>query len=120
MNPSPKESLLNEANRLSNFTDLSAIRWNVPKIREQINDLAQEIRLLKKEIRTPHHQVTWSEQCELGALKHRVTVLVVLQATRRDRIHFVGKTLEEQRDWLEERLDLDDRRDLARIETPAS
>lgn len=115
----PKE-VINEACCLSNFKDLSTIRWNVPKIREQINDLSQEIRLLKKEIRTPHHKVTWSEQCELGALKHRVTVLVVLQASRRRKIHLVGKTSEEQRNWLEDHLDLDDRRDLARIEITAS
>jgi len=116
----PKEAMLNEVSRLSNFKDLSTIRWNVPEIRRQINELSQEIRLLKKEIRTPHHKVTWSEQCELGALKHRVTVLVVLQANRRGKIHLVGKTSEEQRNWLEDHLDLDDRRDLARIEMPAS
>lgn len=117
---SPKEAMMNEASRLSNFNNLKAINWNVPEIRRQIKELSQEIRDLKKEIRTPHHQVTWSEQCELGVLKHRVTVLATLQAFRRGNIHFSNFSISDQFAWLEEHLDLDDRRDLARIETPAS
>ena len=114
------ERMMTESHQLSNFEDLRKISWNVSEIKKQINELAQEIRLLKKEIRTPHHKVTWSEQCELNALKHRVTVLVVLQAFRRGKLHFIKGSLEEQEAWLESHLDLHDRRDLAKIETPTS
>lgn len=115
------KEMMTESHRLSNFEDLKAIKWNVPELRARINELAQEIRLLKRQIRTPKHQVTWSEQCELGALKHRVTVLVALQAFRRGKIHFVNSSIEDQEAWLESHLDLQDRRELAIIEeTPAS
>jgi hypothetical protein len=112
----PKEALMKEASRLSNFNDLKAVNWNVPEIRRQIKEVSQEIRLLKKEIRTSYHQITWNEQCSLGALKHRATVLTALQAFRRGNIHFVNSSISDQFLWLEEHLSLDDRRDLARIE----
>lgn len=123
-----KEDVMTEAHRLANFEDLGTIHWNVPEIRRRINELSQEIRALKKEMRTPHHQVTWNEQCELGALKHRVTVLVVLQAFRRGKNHFVNRKFEsgqsyslaDQESWLESHLDLHDRRELAIVETPTS
>lgn len=118
----PKDNMMNEASRLTNFSDMHSITWNVPEIRKRINDLSQEIKLLKKEIRTPHHQVTWAEQCELGALKHRVTVYAALQAFRRNKLHFQHMSPADQLDWLESHLDLDDRRELAIVtmETPAS
>lgn len=96
--------------------------WDAAKIKKKIGEISQEIKLLKKEIRTPYHQVTWKEQTDLASLKHQVTVLMVLQAFRRGKLHFTrgdrsNWALDSHESWLEENLDWRSWTDLVKIKT---
>ncbi len=109
-----KEKLCKLPNR---SMKLPEITWNVPEIRQRINDLTQEIKALKRDIRASGHEITWAEQCELGALKHRATLFAALQAWRRNKLHFKQMNATEQLNWLESHLCLEDREELSKEPT---
>jgi len=109
--------LINKMASRPNYDDLSQINWNVSEIKKRIRAISFEIYVLKREMRESGHNVTWSEQCELGALKHRATVLSTLQAFRRNKLHRQNSCLAEQADWLDSHLDLTDREEMAKTES---
>lgn len=66
------------------------VKYDVLKIKLEINRLAAEIRALKKEIRQPNVVISWNQAATLSAAKEEVTELCVLQAARRGKMHFTG------------------------------
>ena len=98
---SRKENVMNET--------APEIKWKVKEIKTRINALSKEIKELKNQIRTPNHNITWPEFNNLSALKQEVTIYMVLQAFRRNKIHLKGV---DHAQWLEENLDPEIRREL--------
>lgn len=78
--------------------------WDITKIRTAIKNLSEQIHNLKKQIRQPNVKISYAQYCALTSLKHNATVLCVVSAQRRHKVHLQGLTLEQQQTWLNENL----------------
>jgi len=76
---------------------MTQINWDLAKIRTALKNLAQQIHNLNVNI-------SYAQHCALTSLKHNATLLCVVTAQRRHKVHLQGLTLEQQQVWLDENL----------------
>src|SRR4051812_6479243 len=62
-------------------------KYDIYRLRADLRQLATEIRLLKKQIRTPNYLPSWKEYRDLRAMKEAFTILCCLRAHHRGRLH---------------------------------
>ena len=62
-------------------------KYDIHRLRRELCDLGEEIRALKKEIRTPHHNPTSQEMSRLRKMKLSATKLCCLRAHHRGKRH---------------------------------
>jgi len=61
--------------------------WNTKKIKTAVNNLSRELHELKKSIRQPNVQITSQQHTALTNLKDLVTLLCVVRASSRGKVH---------------------------------
>lgn len=77
---------------------LQEIKFDVKKIKQDINNLSNFIKSLKQQIRQPKVNITADQSRMLSSAKYEVTKLCTLQAARRNKVHFAGKDLATNKD----------------------
>lgn len=77
---------------------------NIAKLKTEVKNTAAEIKALKKEMRQPNYGASWSEYAALKNLKKQATLLCTILAHSRKHIHRKEMTLEEQVEFLGDKL----------------
>lgn len=73
---------------------------NIIKLKTEVKSTAAEIKTLKKEMRQPNYNASWSQYAALKNLKEQATLLCTILAHSRRHIHRKEMTMEEQVEFL--------------------
>jgi hypothetical protein len=74
---------------------------NVKKLASDINEISTQLKNLKVEIRRPNRQIGSSEALAMNALKKDVTLLCMIRAAHRHKVHLSAKmTPQAQYDYI--------------------
>lgn len=78
---------------------------NIAKLKTEVKKTAADIKALKKEMRQPNYNASWSEYAALKQSKKEATLLCTILAHSRKHIHRKEMTLEEQAEFLGDKLE---------------
>ncbi len=68
-------------------------RYDIPRLRRDLRELAAQLRAMKKTIRTPRYLPSWRDYRDLRAMKQAFTILCCLRAHHRGRLHLKNAEL---------------------------